>query len=106
MFSYADNIHPLVQGRGDNPGIHQQTLDICEDWEHGSQNYLVTYMYRDAWWMHLIIFCSFLGNTLLLCFIKCNTKLQTHPMKIFMAIAFFDACYFWTLFLDRFMCYL
>ena len=54
----------------------------------------------------MIIFCSFLGNTLLLCFIKCNRKLQTHPMKIFMAIAFFDACYFWTLFIDRFMCYL
>ena len=61
-------------------------------------------MYRDAWWMHAIIFGSFLGNTILYSFIQCNTKLQTHPMKIFMAIAFFDACYFWTMFADRFLC--
>ena len=54
--------------------------------------------------MQAIIFGSFIGNTLLYCFIKLNKKLQTYPMKIFMCIAFFDACYFWAFFMDRYKC--
>ena len=52
--------------------LEQQIEQMCLDWKDGSQHYLITHAHRETWWMQAIILGSFIGNSLLFCFIKAN----------------------------------